>query len=240
MVQLTHQIMTKMQIIISTLLLVVFGILFFTIQKTGTSSKSALSPTPDPLPTGSEYLRIISPQVQQGAQGQQQAQQQQTQQGSQVQQQAQPATLYQGELSESMNATIKTSKGDIQVVLYGADAPNTIRNFLGKAQSGYYSNLIFHRVEGWVVQGGDPTGTGTGGGKIASELNSKPFTTGALGLARTPASKEISNDSQFFIVKIDATHLNNDYVNFGMVTEGMEIVNSIAIGDKILSITLDE
>ena len=223
--------MTKMQIIIFVVLVVVFGLIFFTIQMNG-SSKSLLSPTPNPLPTGSEYFRPISPQADQQAQQQQQQQVPPTQPPEQ-------ATV-EKPLAASMPATIKTSKGDIEVVLYGIDTPNTVRNFMTKSRNGFYNNLTFHRVEGWVIQGGDPTGTGTGGGKIASELNDKPFTTGALGLARTPASKEISNDAQFFIVKEDATHLNNDYVNFGQVTSGMDVVNKIKIGDKILGITINE
>lgn len=222
--------MTKMQIIIFTVMLIVFGILFFAIQMTG-ATKSFITPTPDPLPTGSEYLRVIS-QPAQDPNAQTQGQQQQVQ----------PTPVYgvERELTASMPATIKTTKGDIKVIIYGKDAPNTIKNFINKSKSGFYRNLTFHRVEDWVIQGGDPTGTGSGGGKIASELNDKPFATGSLGLARTPETKAVSNDSQFFIVKVDSFHLNNDYVNFGMVTEGMDVVNKIVKGDKILSITVEE
>jgi peptidyl-prolyl cis-trans isomerase B (cyclophilin B) len=221
--------MTKLQIIIFLIVFAVFGIVFFAVQSANTN-KSLLSPTPNPLPTGSEYFRMISPQTQ--------ANQNQAQQ--QVPPAQAPVYSVEGELSASMPATIKTTKGDIHIVLYGKDTPNTVRNFMAKAQGGFYNNLTFHRVEDWVIQGGDPTGTGTGGGQIASELNDKPFVTGALGLARTPASKAISNDSQFFIVKTDSHHLDGEYVNFGMVTSGMDIVNSIAKGDKILVITVDE
>jgi peptidyl-prolyl cis-trans isomerase B (cyclophilin B) len=220
--------MNKMQIIIFAILVVVFGGLFFAVQS-NVAMKGNLTPTPDPLPTGSEYLRVISPNQSNGQQAQQQAPPTQA-----------PVYGVEKEVSASMPATIKTNKGDIHIVLYGDIAPNTVRNFLNKAASGFYNNLTFHRVEDWVIQGGDPTGTGSGGGQIASELNDKPFVAGAIGLARTPASKEISNDSQFFIVKTDATHLNNDYVNFGMVTEGMDVVNKIQKGDKILSIIADE
>lgn len=229
--------MNKLQVTIFILIVIVFGVLFFTIQKSNSAKSSLLSPTPDPLPTGSEYLRVISPAPQQGVEGAQQQQQQQ-QPGAQTPQGT--SSLYEGPLQERMPITLKTTKGDIKIDLYGSDTPNTVRNFLGKAQSGFYTNLTFHRVEDWVVQGGDPTGTGTGGGKITSELNDKPFTTGAVGLARTPASKEISNDSQFFIVKTDASHLNNEYVNFGMVTDGMDVVNAMAIGDRIIGITFGQ
>ena len=96
----------------------------------------------------------------------------------------------------------------------------------------------FHRVEDWVIQGGDPTGTGSGGGQMQTEINSKPFVTGSLGVARG-GDPRISNDSQFFIVKSDAAWLNQQYTNFGIVTEGMDVVNKIQIGDKILGITIE-
>jgi peptidyl-prolyl cis-trans isomerase B (cyclophilin B) len=134
-------------------------------------------------------------------------------------------------------ATIKTSKGDITIQFYGADAPNTVENFVKKAKSGFYDNLTFHRVEDWVIQGGDPKGDGTGGGQMPTELNDKPFVTGSVGVARG-GDINVSNDSQFFITKEDASWLNNQYTNFGIVTDGMEVVNKIAIGDKILSISV--
>src|SRR5689334_8750436 len=113
--------MTKMQIGIFIVLFALFGIIFFTIQSS-VSSKSMLSPTPNPLPTGSEYLQLISPagqsQAQQQAQAQAQAQAQQ-----QAAQQAQAAQDYtvQEPLEASISATIKTSKGDIKVSLFGTD-----------------------------------------------------------------------------------------------------------------------
>lgn len=136
-------------------------------------------------------------------------------------------------------AAIKTQNGEIVVRLYQKEAPNTVANFLKKADSGFYNNLIFHRVEpDFVVQGGDPQGNGTGGGDIKSEINSIPFKRGSLGLARG-GIKEISNDSQFFICLTDenCTHLTNEYVNFGEVVSGMEFVDSIKVGDKILGAT---
>lgn len=135
-------------------------------------------------------------------------------------------------------ATIKTSKGDIVLMLYPKDAPNTVANFAQKAQSGFYNNLIFHRVEDWVIQGGDPAGNGTGGGEMPTELNDKPFVVGSLGVARRNDIK-VSNDAQFFITKKDSSFLNGQYTNFGIVTSGIDVVNQIQIGDKILSITLE-
>src|SRR5690606_35868590 len=73
------------------------------------------------------------------------------------------------------HATVETSKGVIEMQLFPDDAPNTVANFGEKAKSGFYDNLTFHRVEDWVVQGGDPLGNGTGGGDMKTELNEKPF-----------------------------------------------------------------
>lgn len=140
-------------------------------------------------------------------------------------------------MKASYSATIKTSKGDIQVTLFGKEAPKTVKNFIQKSESGFYKNLIFHRVEDWVVQGGDPKGNGTGGGLMQTELNTRQFVTGSLGIARG-ADIRVSNDSQFFFTKSDATWLDQQYTNFGIVTSGMEVVNRMQAGDKILSITV--
>jgi peptidyl-prolyl cis-trans isomerase B (cyclophilin B) len=135
-------------------------------------------------------------------------------------------------------ATIVTSKGNIVVELYSDVTPNTVTNFVTKAQSNFYNNLTFHRVEDWVIQGGDPKGDGTGGGEMATEISSKPFVIGSVGVARG-GDINVSNDSQFFIVKNEASWLNSQYTNFGFVTSGMDVVNNIAIGDKILSIAVE-
>lgn len=140
--------------------------------------------------------------------------------------------------TEATSAIIKTSKGDIELTLYLKETPNTVENFVQKAKSGFYNNLIFHRVEDWVIQGGDPLGNGTGGGKMATELNNKPFVVGSLGVARGGDIK-ISNDAQFFITKKDSQFLNGQYTNFGIVTKGMDVVNNMAIGDKILGINIE-
>jgi len=141
--------------------------------------------------------------------------------------------------TENIIATIKTGKGDIELALFSKEAPNTVVNFLAKAKSGFYVNKIFHRVENWVIQGGDPLGNGIGGGNMATELNDKPFVVGSLGVARGGDIK-ISNDAQFFITKTDASWLNTQYTNFGIVTKGMDVVNKIEIGDKILGITIGD
>ncbi|MBP6881930.1 MAG: peptidylprolyl isomerase [Candidatus Levybacteria bacterium] len=173
-------------------------------------------------------------------QQQQQAQQQQAAQQAQ-QQAAQSVITNVSALDQyktaSATAIITTSKGEITLQLYGDVAPYTVANFIKKAKDGFYNGLTFHRVEGWVIQGGDPVGTGTGGGNIAVEFNDKPFVTGSLGSASRGDGK-VQNDAQFFITKSDSSHLNGAYTNFGIVTEGMDVVNKIAIGDKITGITI--
>lgn len=135
---------------------------------------------------------------------------------------------------------LTTKDGQIVVKLYQDKTPNTVATFLKKVNSGFYNGLIFHRViPGFMAQGGDPTGTGTGGGSQKSELNTIPFVRGSLGLARTPASKEISNDSQFYIcfTTDGCQHLTGDYVNFGEVVSGLDVLDKISQGDKIIEIT---
>ncbi|MDP3988487.1 MAG: peptidylprolyl isomerase [Candidatus Levybacteria bacterium] len=137
----------------------------------------------------------------------------------------------------SVSAVIQTTKGNIELTLYGKEAPNTITNFVKKANDGFYKNLTFHRVEDWVIQGGDPLGNGTGGGNMSVEFNDKPFVVGSLGVASRGDGK-VQNDAQFFITKKDASWLNGQYTNFGIVTKGMDVVGKIEAGDKILGITV--
>ncbi len=130
---------------------------------------------------------------------------------------------------------IETPKGTIVCSLAtdaAANVQGTIANFEMKANAGFFNGLKFHRVEGWVIQGGDPTGTGSGGGKMPAEYNSLPFNEGALGVARGP-DKSRNSDCQFFIVKNNSSFLNGEYTNWGQVTEGMDVVKKIAIGDKM-------
>lgn len=135
----------------------------------------------------------------------------------------------------SEKVTIKTSRGDIVLKLFPEVAPQTVKNFLTKAMSDYYKGLIFHRVEDWVIQGGDPLGNGTGGGKMPTELSKTPFLEGSLGVARG-GDIRISNDSQFFIVTKDSEFLTGQYTNFGEVIEGMDVVKNTQIGDTIVAI----
>ena len=138
--------------------------------------------------------------------------------------------------AKATQATVELAKGgSFTFTLRPDKAPQTVERFAGKARSGFYDNLTFHRVEDWVVQGGDPKGTGTGGDRVPSEYNDLSFKLGAVGIARgqDPA---FNNDSQWFICKKDSTFLDKQYTNFGQVTSGMDVVTGIKIGDRIKTI----
>ncbi len=142
----------------------------------------------------------------------------------------------QNEKITATQATIQTSKGEIVIDLYQTETPGTVENFLQKAKSGFYEGLTWHRVETWVIQGGDPKGNGTGGGDQPTELTDREFVIGSVGVARA-GDINVSNDSQFFICTADCSWLTKQYTNFGTVTKGMDVAKKIAVGDKILGIT---
>ena len=139
-------------------------------------------------------------------------------------------------------ATIETNKGIIKFELFEKEAPLTTSNFIELAQSGFYNGLTFHRVEpGFVIQGGDPKGDGTGGSPKTIPLEIAPSLThkkGAVGMARS--SDPNSASSQFYIVLADAKFLDGQYAVFGQVTEGQDVAENIAVGDKMLKITIGE
>lgn len=124
--------------------------------------------------------------------------------------------------------------GDIKAELYPEIAPNTVNNFISLANSGFYNNLKFHRIiKGFMIQGGDPEGNGTGGpgysieGEFTSNgfANSLKHTKGVLSMAR--AQDPNSAGSQFFIMTGDAQHLDGDYAAFGKVISGLNVVEEI-------------
>lgn len=131
--------------------------------------------------------------------------------------------------NKTYTATIDTTDGKIVAELYPKDAPQHVNSFVFLAREGFYNGVIFHRViPGFMIQGGDPTGTGTGGPgyKIKSEFNSRKHTRGVLSAARS--SDPNSAGSQFFIMHDEAPHLNGQYSAFGAVTSGMDVVDKIA------------
>jgi cyclophilin family peptidyl-prolyl cis-trans isomerase len=125
-------------------------------------------------------------------------------------------------------ATLQTNHGAIEVELYGDDAPKTVENFLTLARKGFYNGVVFHRViEDFMIQGGDPTGTGTGGPgyTFEDEFNQHLVTRGALAMANSGPN---TNGSQFFIVTADACPwLDGKHTVFGRVTNGMDVVDEI-------------
>lgn len=135
---------------------------------------------------------------------------------------------------------METSKGTIVMELSGEKMPVTVGNFVGLAQSGFYDGLTFHRVEDWVIQGGDPRGDGTGGSGKTIPLEVHPElrnVRGAVAMAR--AMDPNSASSQFYILKTDAPWLDGDYAVFGMVTSGMEVVDAMERGDTIQRVTVE-
>jgi cyclophilin family peptidyl-prolyl cis-trans isomerase len=135
---------------------------------------------------------------------------------------------------------VETSKGHFKIWLYNHPfdgVPAVARNFVEKAAAGYFNGKTFHRVEDWVVQGGDPQGDGTGGGSIPAEYNEKPFLRGAVGVASTGAGAAAINDSQWFVVKQDSAFLNGQYANIGAVIQGMDVVDRLEAGDKMIRVT---
>jgi len=142
--------------------------------------------------------------------------------------------------SKTYVATIKTSKGDIVVELDTKRAVTT-NNFVYLAAKGYYDGLNFHRVEpGFVIQGGCPRGTGTGGPgyTIPGEFEGSNFKKGVIGQARS--SDPNSGGSQFYIMIGDAHSLDGQYADFGHVTSGQDVADQIAVGDVIGTITIEE
>ena len=139
-------------------------------------------------------------------------------------------------MAQNPLVTITMENGDtIKAELYPDIAPNTVNNFISLIKKGFYDGVIFHRViKGFMLQGGDPDGNGTGGpdyrirGEFASNgfANDLKHTPGVLSMARTMMPD--SAGSQFFIMHKDAPHLDGDYAAFGKVIEGMDVVNAIA------------
>ena len=147
--------------------------------------------------------------------------------------------------SKNYSAIISTAKGDIVVLLDASAAPLTVNNFVFLARQGFYDKLTFHRVEpGFVIQGGDPTGTGGGGPgyTVPAEIQ-LPHIEGAIATARQSDQinpTRASSGSQFYITLAPTPFLDGGYTAFGHVIEGMEVVQSIAVGDVIEKISITE
>ena len=131
------------------------------------------------------------------------------------------------------NATMHTSEGAIELELFDEDAPKTVDNFLGLARKGFYDGVAFHRViPDFMIQGGDPTGTGSGGPgyTFEDEFNDHPVVRGSLAMANAGPN---TNGSQFFVVTAEACPwLDGKHTVFGRVTNGMDVVDRISAVDR--------
>ncbi|MCH8031507.1 MAG: peptidylprolyl isomerase [Bacteroidetes bacterium] len=146
------------------------------------------------------------------------------------------------DLKKTYRATISTNQGEIVLELDPSQAPKTVNNFVFLAQDGFYDGIVFHRViADFMVQGGCPTGTGTGGPgyKFEDEFtgNNLHHERGVISMANAGPN---TNGSQFFITHGPQTHLDNRHTVFGKVVEGMDVVDSVQGGDVMESVKITE
>lgn len=144
--------------------------------------------------------------------------------------------------NKSYTATFVTSRGDIVCDLFPKDAPNTVNNFVFLAREGFYNNTTFHRViADFMIQGGDPTGTGRGGPgyRFDDELKNNPrkHQVGSLSMANAGPN---TNGSQFFITHIATDWLNGKHTVFGQVRSGQDVVDSVKQGDTLKNVKIEE
>ncbi|MDY7032655.1 MAG: peptidylprolyl isomerase [Thermodesulfobacteriota bacterium] len=139
-------------------------------------------------------------------------------------------------------ASLETEKGVIKLELYPKHAPQTVNNFVFLMGEGFYDGVSFHRViSDFMIQGGDPTGTGSGGPgyRFPDETKGNPLTheTGVISMANAGPN---TNGSQFFITHSPQPHLNGKHTVFGKVVEGQDVVNKIRQGDRIVKVEITE
>jgi peptidyl-prolyl cis-trans isomerase B (cyclophilin B) len=143
---------------------------------------------------------------------------------------------------KTYTATIETKRGDIELELYPQYAPNTVNNFAFLAGEGYYDGVKFHRVIiNFMIQGGDPTGTGRGGPgyRFNDEVYDNPLKHNSKVISMANAGPN-TNGSQFFITHSPQPHLDGKHTVFGKVTSGDEVVDAIQQGDRMESVTVSE
>jgi peptidyl-prolyl cis-trans isomerase B (cyclophilin B) len=142
--------------------------------------------------------------------------------------------------AETVRARIHTKKGDIVFSFYPHDAKQHSAAFIKLARAGFYDGLNFHRVEpGFVIQGGCPEGTGTGGPgyNLDQEFNAKSHVKGTVAMARSQSPN--SAGSQFYICLGDARDLDKQYTVFGQTVEGQDVVDAIRVGDVMETVTIE-
>lgn len=141
---------------------------------------------------------------------------------------------------KSYTATIQTNKGDMVCELFPTDAPVTVNSFVFLAREGFYDGVTFHRViPDFMIQGGDPTGTGSGGPgyQFEDEFSDRQHGTGALSMANAGPN---TNGSQFFITHSPQPHLDGAHSVFGQLVDGMDVLLQIEQGDVIKTILIEE
>lgn len=144
--------------------------------------------------------------------------------------------------AKSYRATIETNRGDIVLELDPKHAPKTVNNFVFLARQGFYDGIAFHRVvPNFVIQGGDPTGTGRGGPgyRFEDEVRNNPLKHEAKVISMANAGPN-TNGSQFFITHTPQPHLNGRHTVFGKVVEGSDVVDAIHQGDQMVKVTIEE
>lgn len=143
--------------------------------------------------------------------------------------------------SGELMAVIRTAKGEIEVTLFPAEAPVTVASFINLAQRGYYDGLTFHRVlPDFMIQGGDPTGTGSGGpGYTFADEFSRSRRHDSAGILSMANAGPGTNGSQFFITHRPTPHLDDMHTVFGKVSSGQDIVDAIAQGDVVETIVIE-
>ena len=146
------------------------------------------------------------------------------------------------DVNKNYSAAFNTSRGEILCELFAKDAPKTVNNFVFLAREKFYDGTVFHRViPNFMIQGGDPTGTGSGGPgyQFADELKGNPHKhqVGSLSMANAGPN---TNGSQFFITHVVTNWLDGKHTVFGKVSSGQDVVNKIQGGDELVSVTILE
>lgn len=222
--------MTQKHVTVIVVILVLAGLGAAAVSQFREDSSSNTTATPTPTPSQLQFS--------QGSQTQQQGQQQMQQQTSN---QRKTYTKFPGVYStedlKDKKAILQTDKGVIEFEIF-PEAPLAASNFIFLTLDGFYNGLTFHRVEkGFVIQGGDPIGNGTGGPgyRFEDEPVTRSYDRGIVAMANSGPD---TNGSQFFIMLEDNENLPPNYTIFGYVTKGIEVVDKIAVGDKILQATI--